>query len=76
MVVIIYYYIGYKYKATTWYLTGFPNGSTFSVLVANPKKADLHGGQSFSWSAEQGKYNKKRKSGSSPSHAARSEKIK
>ena len=26
MVVIIYYYIGYKYKATTWYLTGFPNG--------------------------------------------------
>ena len=28
MVVIIYYYIGYKYKkATTWYLTGFPNSS-------------------------------------------------
>ena len=27
MVVIIYYYMGYKYKATTWYLTGFPNGS-------------------------------------------------
>ena len=20
------YYIGCKYKATTWYLTGFPNG--------------------------------------------------
>ena len=28
MVVIIYYYMGYKYKATTWYLTGFPNGVT------------------------------------------------
>ena len=27
MVVIIYYYIGYKYKPTTWYLTGFSNGS-------------------------------------------------
>ena len=26
MVVVIYYYIGYKYKATTWYLNGFPNG--------------------------------------------------
>ena len=26
MVVIIYYYIDYTYKATTWYLTGFPNG--------------------------------------------------
>ena len=27
MVVIIYFYIGYKYIATTiWYLTGFPNG--------------------------------------------------
>ena len=24
MVVIIYYYIGYKYIATTWYLNGFP----------------------------------------------------
>ena len=28
---------------------------TFSVLVANPKKTTLHGGQSRSWSAEQGK---------------------
>ena len=25
MVVIICSYMGYKYKATTWYLTGFPN---------------------------------------------------
>ena len=25
--VVIYYYIGYKYKASTWYLNGFPNGS-------------------------------------------------
>ena len=31
---------------------------TFSVLVANPKKTTLHGGQSRSWSAEQGKENK------------------
>ena len=37
---------------------------TFSVLVANPKKTTLHGGQSRSWS-EQGKENKK-KSGSIP----------
>ena len=27
---------------------------TFSALVANPKKNTLHGGQSRSWSAEQG----------------------
>ena len=34
MVVIIYYYIiGYKYKATTWYLTGFPNGSNVRSTV-------------------------------------------
>ena len=49
IVVIIYYYIGCKYKATTWYLTGFPNGSnlgsttvllihTFSVLSLQLKK--------------------------------------
>ena len=25
MAVIIYYYIVYKYKATTWYITGFPS---------------------------------------------------
>ena len=31
--------------------------SHFSVLVANPKKTTLHGGQSRSWSAEQGKKN-------------------
>ena len=36
---------------------------TFSALVANPKKTILHGGQSRSWSAEQGK---KKKSGSAP----------
>ena len=28
---------------------------TFSALVANPKKTTLHGGQSRSWSAEQGR---------------------
>ena len=34
MVVIIYYYMGYKYKATTWsYLTGFPNGSKLGSIV-------------------------------------------
>ena len=27
---------------------------TFSALVADPKKTTLHGGQSRSWSAEQG----------------------
>ena len=31
---------------------------TFSALVANPKKTTLHGGQSRSWSAEQGKKGK------------------
>ena len=35
---------------------------TFSVLVANREKTTLHGGQSLSWSAEQGK----KKSGSAP----------
>ena len=33
MVVIIYYYIGYKYEATIWYLTGFPNGSNLGSTV-------------------------------------------
>ena len=36
---------------------------TFSALVAHPKKTTLHGGQPRSWSAEQGKKEKK-KSGS------------
>ena len=50
---------------------------TFSALVANPRKTTLHGGQSRSWFAEQGK--KKKKSGNAlppPARAARSEKIK
>ena len=53
---------------------------TFSALVANPKKTTLHGGQSRSWSAEQGKKKKKKKPGSAPPpppppvRAARSEK--
>ena len=33
---------------------------TFSALVANPKKTTLHGGQSRSWSAEQGKKRKRK----------------
>ena len=33
---------------------------TLSALVANPKKATLHGGQSRSWSAEQGKKEKEK----------------
>ena len=33
MVVIKYYYIGYKYKAITWYLIGFPNGSNLGSTV-------------------------------------------
>ena len=38
----------------------------FSALVANPKKTTLHGGQSRSWFAEQGK-KKKKKSLAAPS---------
>ena len=34
MVVIIYNYMGCKYKATTWYLTGFPNGSNIGSTVS------------------------------------------
>ena len=37
MVVTIYYYIGYKYKVTTWYLTGFPNGSNLGATVFKRK---------------------------------------
>ena len=33
MVVIIYYYMDYEYKATTWYLTGFPNGRDLGSTV-------------------------------------------
>ena len=32
MVVVIYYYICYKYKATTWYLIEFPNGVCVCVF--------------------------------------------
>ena len=52
---------------------------TFSALVANPKKTTLHGGQSRSWSAEQGKKEKEkvwqRIPPPPPPRAARSEKI-
>ena len=34
---------------------------TFSVLVVNSKKNTLHGGQFRSWSAEQGKENKRKR---------------
>ena len=37
------------------------------VLVANPKKTTLHGRQSRSWSAEQGK-KKRKKSGTCVEH--------
>ena len=33
MVVITYYCIGYKYKAITWYLTGFPDGRNLESTV-------------------------------------------
>ena len=36
---------------------------TFSALVANPKKTTSHGGQSRSWSAEQGEKIKNRHNG-------------
>ena len=54
---------------------------TFSALVANPKKTTLHGGQSRSWSAEQGKKEKEKvwqrtPPPPPPPRAARSEKIK
>ena len=52
---------------------------TFSALVANPKKTTLHGGQSRSWSAEQGKKEKEKvwqRTHPPPPRAARSEKIK
>ena len=50
---------------------------TFSALAANPKKTTLHGGQSRSWSAEQGKKKKKKcGSPSPPPRAACSEKKK
>ena len=42
MVIIIYYhYIGYKYKATTWYLTGFPNGSLLLVPILTPQQVTV-----------------------------------
>ena len=33
MVVTIYCYMSYKYKATTWYLTEFPDGSNLGSTV-------------------------------------------
>ena len=66
--------IGCKDKTSSWYLFGFPNssniGSTVVVVVVvvshiqrigcQPEKTTLHGGQSRSWSAEQGKENKRK----------------
>ena len=53
---------------------------TFSALIANPKKTTLHGGQSRSWSAEQGKKKKVWQRPPTPppppARAARSEKKK
>ena len=43
----------------------------FSALVANPKKTTLHGGQSRSWSAEQGEKKKKKTSLAAPPPPAR-----
>ena len=52
---------------------------TFSALVANPKKTTSHGGQSRSWSAEQGKKEKEkvwqRTPPPPPPRAARSENV-
>ena len=43
MVLIIYCYIGYKYEATTWHLTGFPNGSNLGVKKKqNAPRASEH----------------------------------
>ena len=51
----------------------------FSVLVANPKKTTLHGGQSRSWSAEKAKANKRKSLAAYPlpptPHTARSENV-
>ena len=33
MVVLVYCYIGYKYKAITWHLNGFPNGSNLGSTL-------------------------------------------
>ena len=66
---------GCKYKTSVLLLLFL----TFSVLVANPKKTTLHGGQSRSWSAEQGKENKRRSLAAYPPPiplTARSEKKK
>ena len=38
MVVIIYCYINYEDKATTWYLNGFPDGNNLGSTVYVGKK--------------------------------------
>ena len=48
---------------------------TFGALVANMKKTTLHGGQSRSWSAEQGRKEKSDSPTPHHHHAARSEKM-
>ena len=42
MVVIIYCYIGCKDKATTRYLNGFPEGSSFGPTVFSRREADRY----------------------------------
>ena len=81
---------GCKYKTSSWHLNRFPDGnnigSTVVVVVSHiqrigcqPEKTTLHGGQSRSWSAEQGKENKRKSLAAYPPpptpHTARSEKI-
>ena len=73
--------IGCKYQTSPMVLIvtliGLLLFLTFSALVANPKKTTLHGGQSRSWSAEQGKKEKKKvwQRPPSPPRAARLEKT-
>ena len=41
MVVIIYCYIDYKDKATTWYLNGFPEGSKLKRTLTSARASPL-----------------------------------
>ena len=62
---------GCKYKTSSWHLNN-------QRIGCQPEKTTLHGGQSRSWSAEQGKENKRKSLAAYPpptSHTARSEKI-
>ena len=68
--------IGCKYQTSSWHLNGFPPFlkkmvvSHIQRIGCQPEKTTLHGGQSRSWSSEQGKEDKRKSLAAYPPHCS------